>query len=122
MRDRQQKKAQSKINKCVHLMNKNIEKDNLWRGRFYARQVDANWERFEDGSGGILTVWIEARDKKTGLYHGFALDNYNTSWCLWREMNEFIIEYSHVWDNINEVKEDKTNWSKTKWVPTKEIR
>jgi hypothetical protein len=77
MRDKQRKKAQSKINYKVKAMNKNIPSYFLWRGRFFVQQIDANWDRFSDGSGGILTVWLEVRDKKTGLYMGFRIDNYD---------------------------------------------
>ena len=58
MKDKQRKKAQRKINKRVAILNKNLLNDNLWRGRFFIRQTDANWERFEDGSGGLLKVWL----------------------------------------------------------------
>ena len=73
MKDKMRKKAQRKINKLVRNMNKNIHDDNLWRGRFIFRQTDAYWEKFEDGSGGILRVWIEGRDLKSGLYYGFYM-------------------------------------------------
>ena len=122
MRDRQRRKAQSKINKTVRALNRNIEQDYLWRGRFYARQVDANWERFSDGSGGILNAWIEIRDKKTGLYMGVKVDNYQfRGWKLWEAANKFVGEFSGVWDDIDAVKADKTDWSKVEWVPKKEI-
>ena len=121
MRDKQRKKAQAKINKSVRLMNKNIQNDSLWRGRFYVRQTDANWERFEDGSGGLLNVWLEVRDLKTGVFWGFRIDNYDRGWHLWEHVNKFIAEYSGVWDNIDEVKADKTNWSKVKWIPKQEL-
>lgn len=120
MRDRQQKKAQSKINHMVRKFNKNLSKDELWKGRFYVHQTDANWERFEDGSGGMLNVWVEVRDKKTGLYHGFRLDNYDKAWNLWTEVNDFIVLDSGVWDNIDMVKNDTTNWEKVKWIPKNE--
>ena len=121
MKDKQRKAAQRGINKSVRALNKNIATDNLWRGRFVVRQTDANWERFEDGSGGILNVWLEIRDLKTGLYMGFRADNYGTGWHLWENGNKFIAEYSGVWDDIQAVKDDKTDWSKVKWVPKKEI-
>lgn len=115
------KKAQKKINKHTRALNKNLLEDNLWRGRFYVHQTDANWEEFEDGSGGELMVWIEIRDKKTGLYHGFVVSNYNTSWKLFEEGNRFIVEDSGVWDNIDAVKNDKTDWTKVKWMPKQEV-
>lgn len=121
MRDKQRKKAQSKINHNVRAMNKNLQNDDLWRGRFYVHQTDAYWDRFEDGSGGELRVWLEIRDKKTGLYHGFMIDNYDRGWHLWEKVNDFIVSKSSVWDNIDAVKNDKTKWEKVKWIPKREI-
>lgn len=121
MRDKQRKKAQSKINHMIKDLNENIRHDSLWRGRFYLHQTDATWWRFEDGSGGILKTWIEIRDKKTGIYYGFSIDNYDRGWHLWSAANDFICEKSGVWDNIDEVRNDKTNWNKVKWFPVKEV-
>lgn len=121
MKDKQRKKAQRAINKNVRKMNKNIQEDNLWRGRFVFRQIDANWERFEDNSGGILRVIIQARDLKTGKYWDFDIDNYDRGWHLFEKANKFIVDFSGVWDNINEVKNDKTDWSKVKWIPKERI-
>ena len=121
MRDKQRKKAQKKINKSVRVLNKNIKNDSLWRGRFVVRQTDAYWNRFEDGSGGELNVRLEIRDLKTGLYMGFFVDNYGTGWKLWENGNKFIAEYSGAWNDIDAVKNDKTDWSKVKWIPKREI-
>ena len=115
------KKAQKKINKMTRAMNANILHDNLWRGRFYVHQVDANWERFDDGSGGCLSVWLEVRDKKTGKYHGFQMDNYDRGWKIWTAVNDFICNDSGVWDNIDAVKADKTDWTKVKFTPKEEV-
>ena len=35
--------------------------------------------------------------------------------------NKFIVDFSGVWDNIDEVKNDKTDWSKVKWIPKERI-
>ena len=35
--------------------------------------------------------------------------------------NAFITEDSRVWEDINAVKNDKTDWTKVKWVPKKGI-
>ena len=121
MRDKQRKQAQKKINKFVRVLNKSIANDNLWRGRFIIRQTDAYWDHFEDGSGGELRVWLEIRDLKTGLYMRFSTDNYGTGWDIWENSNKFIAEYSGVWNNIDEVKNDKTDWYKVKWEPKEEI-
>ena len=116
-----QKKAQKTINKSVHALNKNVLNDYLWRGRFYAHQVCSKWDKFDDNSGGELSVLIEYQDKKTGLFKRFWANNYNIGWKLWEEGNNFIVLDSHVWDDIDLVKNDKTDWSKVKFIPKKEI-
>ena len=121
MRDKQRKKAQKKINKSVHTLNKNIKNDSLWRGRFVVHQLKSFWWRFEDGSGGELQALLEIRDLKTGLHMSFFVNNYDINWKLWENGNKFIAEYSGVWNNIDAVKNDKTDWSKVKWIPKKEI-
>lgn len=117
MKDKQRKKAQRKINKNLRRLNNAILADNLWRGRFVFRQTNAYWSRFDDGSGGILTAVVEARDLKTGLFWEFIIDNYDMGWRLFEKANTFIVEYSEVWNNISLVKNDTTNWKKVKWIP-----
>ena len=121
MRNKLQKKAQKTINKSTRAFNKNLLVDNLWRGRFYVHQIDANWKEFEDKSGGELKARMEIRDKKTGLYHSFFISNYGIYWKLFEEINKFIGEDSGVWENIDLVKNDTTDWTKVKWKPIKEI-
>ncbi len=121
MRDKQRKQAQKKINKSVRALNKNIKNDSLWRGRFVVRQLESFWWRFEDGSGGELCALLEIRDLKTGFYMRFSVNNYGTGWKLWKNGNKFIAEYSGAWDDIDAIKNDKTDWSKVKWIPKKEI-
>ena len=121
MRDKMRKRAQSKINKSVRMLNKNIKNDSLWRGRFVIRQINAYWYKFEDHSGGELAARLQIRDLKTGLYANFSVDNFDVSYRLWLYGNEFIAEHSGVWNDINEVKNDTTDWGKVKWHPKKEI-
>ena len=121
MKNKLRKKAQRTINKYVRALNKNIQKDNLWRGRFIFRQTDSYWEEFEDRSGGILKVVIEARDLKTGKFWEFAMDNYDRGWHLFEKANKFIVDFSGVWEDIKAVKNDKTDWSKVKWVPKERV-
>ena len=116
-----QKKEQKEINKHTRALNKNLREDRLWRGRFYVHQTDYCWERFEDNSGGDFRCWIEIRDKKTGLYHGFSINKYDASWRLFEEGNKFIVEYSGVWDDIQAVRNDTTDWSKVKWKPVRSV-
>ena len=66
-------------------------------------------------------VVLEIRDLKTGLYQDFIIDNYDRGWKLFEKVNKFIGEDSGVWNNIQEVKNDKTDWTKVKWIPKKKV-
>lgn len=114
MKNRKRKNAQRYINKCVHALNKNIANDYLWRGRFVARQIDAHWEQFDDGSGGEFRVAIECRDKKTGYKRVTYMNNYDIDWRLWNDINDFITTYCHVWDDRKALFEDTTDYRKVK--------
>lgn len=103
MRDKHQKKLQKRINKAIKAMNQNIYNDNLWMGRFYAHQVRADYTKFEDGSGGILSAWLELVDRKTNQTKLVRIDNFGEciflDWDIWKEMNDFITEDCAVWRN-----------------------
>lgn len=117
MKDKQRKKAQRSINKAIREMNQNIAADSLWRGRFVGRQKRADWYRFSDGSGGILTVTIEFRDKKTNQTDLLTYDNYDIKFHgLFIDMNEFIIEtcYENTWKNRDELYSDTTDYTKVR--------
>ena len=61
------KKHQRAMNALVRDMNKNIATDDLWRGRFYVRQIYApQWYIYNDRSGAELFVHLKFYDKKTG--------------------------------------------------------
>lgn len=83
------KKRQRKVNRYIRAINKNIAEDNIWKGRFAFKQIDRSWYVFEDGSGAILTVYVEAYDKATGIraFYGVETTNLNK---LWFAVNEFI--------------------------------
>lgn len=114
MKDKMRKRYQSSLNKKIRELNKAIEEDNLWLGRFIARQTDAYWEKFSDSSGGILRVVIRMYDKKTGFYKDFILDyapyfktiNWHISMDI---VNHFIVKDLLVWERENPRAEIK-NW------------
>lgn len=96
------KKQQRKMNKMIRHMNKHIEKDDLWKGRFYAKQVlNSYFTPYEDKSGAELFVQIEFRDKQTGKTMLQA--DTVAAWCHWNgcrlfeKMNYFITEWCQVW-------------------------
>ena len=101
---RKKKKHQRYINRRVRIMNKVIEEDELWRGRFFIRQVGSpQWYEYEDGSGGEYYVTLRFYDKKT-LKYADLFGNAN-EWChlnasrLWTTMNDFITKDINVWEN-----------------------
>ena len=102
MRDKLRKKAQANINHIVRNINKNIREDDLWLGRFEMRQIDCAWERFSDGSGGMLYVVLRCLDKGTGYYKDYPFDfvaprerRMNGHIC--NIMEKFIVEDADVW-------------------------
>ena len=96
------KRHQRQVNKIFRALNKNIEKDELWQGRFVARQRASYFVQHEDKSGYYLIVVYDFLDKKTGqtskLYN-------ETDWSLsffdgtklFMQMNDFIVLDCDVW-------------------------
>ena len=95
------KRHQRIVNKYVHQLNKQIKDDELWRGRFYCKQIASQFWHYVDGSGSVLSVHIRFYDKKTGGTKDYYTTS--TSLHLWDglylsvEMNEFITKYCSVW-------------------------
>ena len=96
------KEQQRHINKLVRKMNKNIEKDELWKGRFCARQVGSpQWTIYDDKSGAELFVYLLFIDKKTKRVmlkaDTVASWSHWNGWKLWETMNYFITEWCETW-------------------------
>ena len=96
------RKHQHRMNQYMRLMNKNLENDDLWRGRFYVRQIGSpEFYVYEDKSGASLFVHLRCYDRLTGDYVD-GWDDVN-SWChfngskLWRFVNDAIVEKMNVW-------------------------
>lgn len=113
-RRKMRKKAQHTINKNIRVINKSIENDNLWRGRFVMRQVNARWSAFEDGSGGELFATILIIDKRTGQTKTAYIDNYDRPWHYFQAMNNFIVYDCAVWEKEGRdfLYSDKTDYTK----------
>lgn len=96
------KRHQRQVNKVFRALNKDIEKDELWQGRFVARQRASYFVQYEDKSGYYLVVVYDFLDKKTGqtsrLYNelGWSLSFFNGT-KLFMQMNDFIILDCDVW-------------------------
>ena len=105
---------QRAMNKLVRHMNKQIENDELWLGRFYAKQIASSWHPYEDGSGAALNVRLRFIDRKTGTTYDTHLEDVN-GWrfgakIFWK-MNWFIVDYCDVWRNEDPYK-DKIDYRK----------
>ena len=116
-RRKMRKKAQRVINKNIRLLNKGIESDDLWRGRFIMRQIDARWSPFDDGSGGRLFTTIMMVDKRTGQTKRVWLDNYDSPWNYFSAINDFIVKDCAVWEKEGRdfLYSDKTDYTKVAW-------
>lgn len=94
------KKIQRHINKILRQMNKNIEQDDLWLGRFYCHQKDIQYQLSEDKSWMYADVRVEFVDRKTNKFvilHFNKEDFMNGGWPIWEAMNSFIIDFVKVW-------------------------
>ena len=107
MRNRERNKCQKKLTKLIREMNKDIEKDNLWLGRFYMMQRRTMWYEFpstidnKDASG-YLMAQIRCYDKITGYYHDYIIEYapylYIQYGRIWKVMNDFITKDLGVWE------------------------
>jgi hypothetical protein len=118
MRDKMRKKYQRGLNQKIRELNRAIQRDELWRGRFEARQISGDWYKFHDGSGGMLWTTIRMVDKKTGYYKDYQLDYFpnraTMNWQISMEIaNAFIVEDLDVWSN-DDPKNDDINYNKIK--------
>lgn len=113
------KKIQRHINSVLRNLNKNIERDNLWLGRFYCHQKNIRYEMSEDGSYRYAKAEIEFIDRKIGrtLIRYFDKEDFmGSTWRIWCAMNDFIVEYCDVWN------EDPRPSVKNPWDYRKELR
>ena len=95
------KKIQRHVNKIIRDLNKNIYDDDLWKARFYARQVDRRVFLSDDQSWLYVDFYIKFIDKETGreYYHWFRKEDfYGSAYRVWEQMNDFIAVRCRVWE------------------------
>lgn len=100
MKNWKAKKIQRHVNSVIRALNKNIERDELWLGRFYAHQVYCYFTPSEDGSYIYGRFLIEFVDRKSGksMTHWFRREDFAYgAYKVWCVMNDFIVEYINVW-------------------------
>ena len=127
------KKIQRKVNKIVRKLNKQIEDDELWKGRFYIRQVKRYMKPFDDMSGVDDAFLFEMYDKKTGMKHlsnrwysYFALKTFNKPIHLilgglnrnqdYHELDEYITHVKYIYA-IGEVTDSVFEYAKSMNIP-----
>ena len=97
------KKHLRSANKTIRCVNDGILHDDLWRGRFYARQKKYWKQEYEDKSGLHVVFLYEFIDLKTGQTKDYWFDNldldYNMffKYKIWQSMNDFIVKECDVW-------------------------
>ena len=96
------KRHQRAMNDIMRQINRNVENDPLWKGRFYVRQIASQWSEYEDKSGAELWVVLRFYDKKTCITKEVAETvnhwRYFNGSHMWWAMNNFIVEDVKVWD------------------------
>ena len=93
------KKIQRSVNKTIRYLNESLEKDELWKGRFYAHQLERRVYREPDAL--YVKFLFEFVDRQTGkfAYYWFNEIDLNgiSTWRLWERMNSFIVDYVNAW-------------------------
>lgn len=119
------KKLQRRVNNLVRACNKNIEQDDLWKGRFCARQLYSQYQWYEDNSGAMLVVVLDFFDKKSKKHMTKAICmsgancndenaefwNRHVSYDIFRTMNDFIVDWVEAWSDEVSPRDDKTDYT-----------
>ena len=112
MKSHNRKNHQRWFNQYCRYVNKTMEDDDLWLGRFKVKQTATHMEWFEDGSGGLMYAELMMLDKKTGIckvswYSGLDMD-----WKFWRDLNDFIIIDCKVWEETPDIRINRIDYRK----------
>lgn len=99
MRSMKRRNHQRWFNRYCRYINKSMENDPLWLGRFCVEQNRSDMHWFEDGSGGIMRVELTMRDKKTGITETAWYSGLDMTWRFWYDFNDFICLKCKVWQD-----------------------
>ena len=94
------KKIQRHINSVLRDINRTIERDELWLGRFYCKQIDIVFTNSEDNTYVYAAIVVEFIDRKTGkaMRSAFRKEDFmGTAWRVWERTNYFITQWCEVW-------------------------
>lgn len=114
MKSMKRKNHQRWFNQYCRYINKSIENDNLWLGRFCVSQEATHMQWFEDKSGGLMYALIVMQDKKTGRIRRAWYDGLDMDWKFWRDFNEFIINTCKVWEEVPNPYENPIDYRRKK--------
>lgn len=118
MRDKMRKKYQSGLRHLIKDLNKNIENDTLWNGRYVFHIVLTHFERFEDGSGGLLYAVVRGYDKADGYFSDYMVEYapylYGCNFDIWKMANHFIVNGSNTYKDGRNPFEQKKDYTKVK--------
>ena len=121
MKNKELKKIQRTFNTIMRKLNQNIEKDDLWRGRFEVRQINRSTYAYSDHSGYSFVAHVRFVDKKTGQFYEKAIDcfsgffaNKSAGWHLWEGMNYFITEVVKVWEEEPDISTQRVDYTRNK--------
>ena len=99
------KRHQRAMNQLIRRVNKSLEQDDLWGGRFVVHQIKTpQWSIYEDKSGAEYFVHLEVIDRCTGRsWVGADTVNgwrtaFGNGWRLYEFINWFIVDYCNVWE------------------------
>lgn len=104
---------QRAVNRVIRYINGSIKRDELWRGRFFIRQYESRFFRYEDGSGSQLLCVLRFYDHKTQKYMDMCASSnqifIHGGLDIWSAMNYFITRRLNVWRN-EDPRADKTDY------------
>lgn len=89
------KKEHKKVIKYMRMRNKQLAADDyIGLNRFRIDLFSEKWFRFEDGSGGVLSLTFKLTDTWTNNTAYFICDNYDYQWRMFDYLNDFLIRCS----------------------------
>ena len=112
MKSHNRKNHQRWFNQYCRYVNKCIENDPLWLGRFYVKQNRTFMEWFEDGSGGLMYAELIMQDKKTKTMRIKRYSGLDMEWIFWWDFNNFIIEDCKVWEEVPDPRDNRIDYRK----------
>ena len=110
MASHKRKNHQRWLNQYCRFVNKSVEDDDLWLGRFYISQNRTDMKWFDDGSGGLIRAEIIMHDKKTGYTKSHWYDGLDLEWKFWIDFNSFIIDDCKVWEEVPDIRENRIDF------------